>query len=629
MTFPEVTVVTGQVLVNSSEDPSAKAAAAGRLNRAELEKAISGDLPQIAEPNAALVRRSLFLATVTASLYWVILCFLAFCVLVLIIKTRPPEMDPAIKNPLIAAFRVFFQWFAPILGGATVVGTMILAVRARKGVLPEHAVYLNPNSEDVLYEFMKQLCAKLSIPVPRIFISPRPEIKVRRIPAPPDTGEQSKLELCLGLPLVSTLTVRQLAGLITRELAPFRASGTSGAAQQKIVELYEWLEFLAGYKSGLEESMEQLAETKSRFSRCFGVVAKYMVSLMRGIVRGILFLLRATSSRQLRATSLQADVLGASVAGSQDYVGVISRLPLIESAIQYGMHGLTQTVRLGRLPENYPDYVANRLQALPEDQRRSAQDSLNKQGKNWLDLEPTFSERLRTAMQLRAPGIVRIDKPASVLFNDYNGATREITMNFAQETFGPHEVASTILLPNEEFYERCAPELVMQPLDLSVIESVDDDRLSHWLRLARHVSAIVLTGIIIVTTVFQLYGVYKTEFAPEEVRYRNHIGLGLAAQGHFRRVNDVVWYNKGDLVTDSNVKGEPVIAEQTGWYYDLGKGIVVYAKNIQEERFISLFGAGNMPGEVNYVPDEDLADETDSTSDDSADIQSLNDESDE
>lgn len=467
------------------------------LSRQELDAGIQGEIPAEGSGERGKAAGIAARMKLVAGSYYALMSLIAIWVLILCFRTSP-AMHSSDDMP---TMRGFILWFAPILAGAIVVYYMLKPILAqRKGpVAVAEDVSVRPDTEPVLCGFLEKLARAVRSKAPsRIQLSGRPEIRVTEMGGP-ESGT-GLLEVRIGLPLVSNLNVKQLGGLIARELALHRQSPRE-PAREEIARYNAWLDYLITFRSSFDESIEELAQTENKWLKPFALFTKYAVWLVRCLVRGIIVrYARSISSDAMCQRQLDADAAGAAVAGAQDYAVALNHIPVIEAAVKLGMGNLARTVQINGLPANYPAFITERMDVLSSGDKRKAQDALNAHGKEPHSLVPAHAERLRTVARVTSPGIITVDRPAASLFHDYAGTCVEVTSQFYEQAYG-QRVQSVMYIDNPQFYERFTPELAMKPLEHGVVELNERDSASDLVRYAKIAGAAILTATILFAAV--------------------------------------------------------------------------------------------------------------------------------
>src|SRR5439155_25589766 len=96
-----------------------------------------------------------------------------------------------------------------------------------------------------------------------------------------------------------------------------------------------------------------------------------------------------------------------------------------------------------RLPDNLPAFLARAEAQIPTTVREKIQDTMGLARTRIFDTHPSDGDRVRCARRAGEPGVFHLDLPASVLFSNFEGASKQITlMHYAEDLGIPCNMAS-------------------------------------------------------------------------------------------------------------------------------------------------------------------------------------------
>ena len=110
---------------------------------------------------------------------------------------------------------------------------------------------------------------------------------------------------------------------------------------------------------------------------------------------------------------------------------------------------LSQTLQEGRLGDNLPKLVASKAGSFTASERDAIRKAALSERTGLFDSHPSDNDRIQRAQDANAPGIFRVDAPASVLFEDFEALSRRVTLGFYRRVLG--EIPSASLVSTEEF----------------------------------------------------------------------------------------------------------------------------------------------------------------------------------
>ncbi len=230
-----------------------------------------------------------------------------------------------------AIFAFFFFYLAPIVAGVLVLVVMIRPLFA----IPWGRVSgteVTREQAPLLFQLVERLCDATGAPMPKsIYVSSEANAfaALRSGIWSMATGH---LVLSLGMPLVATMRVDQLAGVIAHEFGHFNQKSAMGLTAL-VQFVNRWL-VRAGASS--ERADDFFNDFRDRYRSGFFEVMMFVMQFFIAIPRGILWLLLVLSCRLCSNLSWQqeydADHTAARVVGSQRFSKTLRQIVLASTA---------------------------------------------------------------------------------------------------------------------------------------------------------------------------------------------------------------------------------------------------------------------------------------------------------
>jgi Zn-dependent protease with chaperone function len=264
------------------------------------------------------------------------------------------------------------------------------------------------------------------------------------------------LVLTIGLPLVAGFNLRQLAGVLGHEFGHF----TQGAGM-RLTYLVRTIGFWlhrAVYER--DEWDERLVQWSKQLDLRLGVIL-YLAMLFVWITRKILWVFMvigyAVGGYLLREMEYDADRHEARVAGSDVFESTCRRLNVLSVSSQKAYNDLGEFYQEGRLCDNLPGLIVANAKRMPKDVRKAIDESISESSTGLFDTHPADKDRIANARSENAPGVFRLEYPATVLFRDFPVLSRNVTVDFYRMVFGK-EFKPSELHPLEDLLERQSKE---------------------------------------------------------------------------------------------------------------------------------------------------------------------------
>lgn len=344
-----------------------------------------------------------------------------------------------------------FGFLAVIPGLAGIVLFLLLIKPLFAGRGPkEHRRELRREEEPFYFAYVEKLCTYLKAPFPdHLYVDSEVNASIRW-----RSLFDGETELTIGLPLVKGMTVRQVSSTLAHEIGHLTQVG-SVSPEHVMRRVHIWFARIVFERDVIDVWLAKLAYGLDiRIGFIFhGIRACIWVS--RRILWVFWMLSWWALSYASRQAEYDADEFAVRLAGSNVFEAEGRRI--VELGYSYGkaMDDLSRYHREGRLVDNFPELVRASSELLIDDEFRELLDVFEKERKTrWEDTHPSWAERFEFSNDLNAPGILRADCPATVLFSDIDALCRQATWALYKNCLGEKNVKRGELRPVGELIER-------------------------------------------------------------------------------------------------------------------------------------------------------------------------------
>lgn len=263
-----------------------------------------------------------------------------------------------------------------------------------------------PPKAPLLGELLEGLCQRLEVP-----------------PAKIATFWDARLhddhgQLSIGVSSLGNLSVAEVLGVLTRELAVYRNPGrrTARAEYQRLSRLH-----------GEREPGERLS-LLARLASGLGIFG-------RPVTWPLLVMVRTFADGELRQAELEADAIACELVGSRAFLGTIQRRRLIDYAAEMTGADLAYHFQDRSLPANRVLMVLDNMQTLPDEVQQSilATQVEDPKGADYL---PSWAERIAATQKQAAPGVLKCAAPARLLVADFESLCKDVTWLDYSQRYG-------------------------------------------------------------------------------------------------------------------------------------------------------------------------------------------------
>jgi Zn-dependent protease with chaperone function len=327
---------------------------------------------------------------------------------------------------------IYVLYLAPIAIGLIAVLFMLKPLFAPTGKQAASR-FLNAEQEPLLFAFVSQICRDLRAPVPR------------RIDITWDVNASASfrngwwsflrrddLVLTLGMPLVTGLTTRQLAGVLAHEFGHF-SQGAGMRLTYVIQSINHWFYRVVYERDAWDEALE---EASQQWDFRFGVVlyaARGVVWLSRKVLLCLLLLGSFLTGFMQRQMEFDADRYQTAMAGKTTFGATFRRLRLLGLGFGSSVKAIERSVQEKRFIDNLPGFVAERAKCLPATAVAAIDEEIAAERTGFFDSHPCDRERITAVERSPDDGRYRGDMPATALFLKLKDWCMLVTRDFYEQ----------------------------------------------------------------------------------------------------------------------------------------------------------------------------------------------------
>jgi Zn-dependent protease with chaperone function len=313
-------------------------------------------------------------------------------------------------------------YLAPPFAGVAMGFFLVKPILARRIHRPAPVV-VDRNEAPDLFALIEAICAQVRAPIPqRVQVDCVANASASFLPGPLSFWRR-RLVLTVGLPLVGSLSVRQLAGVLAHEFGHF-AQGAAMRLTWVIRNINFWF-FRVVYERDRWDAALEAWGTESRSSLSLVVLTGHVCILAsRRVLAALLHAGHVISCVLMQQMEFDADSYEIKLAGSDAFARTMSQLRALNAGTVAAFHEISEA---HVLPANLPQFVIAKTMRLPAhtlaELRRPPEEPTRR-----LDTHPSDRDRLRAAAVAEDAGaLVGGDEPARSLFVDFDALSATAT----------------------------------------------------------------------------------------------------------------------------------------------------------------------------------------------------------
>lgn len=318
---------------------------------------------------------------------------------------------------------------APLVIGVIVIAFMFKPLLARPANEGRRRS-VTPTSDPLLFEFVSHICALVGAPQPRridIDCQINASAGFRRGWLSLITGRD--LVLTIGMPLVAGLSLRQFAGVLAHEFGHF-SQGAGMRLSYVVRSINMWFMRVVYQRDEWDDWLANIgSELDWRIGWIF-LVAQGSVWLTRRILWCLMYVGHVVAGFMMRQMEFDADKYETRLGGSESFAQTARQLRLLGLAWHGAEVDLASYHREGRLADNLPKLMLANLQQIPQNARDLVTKSIAETKTGMFDSHPSDQDRIDAARREQAAGIFESTLPASVLFGNFDAASKGVTWDY-------------------------------------------------------------------------------------------------------------------------------------------------------------------------------------------------------
>lgn len=331
----------------------------------------------------------------------------------------------------------------PLIIGPFLILFLLKPILARHPRPPESHP-LDPEGEPRLFAFVDRLCVVLDAPKPdRIVVDLQVNAGV--------TMERKwrnllrrELLLTIGLPLVASMRLRELAAVLAHEIGHLsqRSGLQLGVTFHRVIL---WYARLVEQRDSWDAALMKPLRTGCLPYFAIAIPALGCVALTRALLRSVLRLGLRVSTALSRQMELDADRHAVRLCGPE----VVRRNELLlhelTAAAAMANHLQESAWQEGRLADDLPELVRRVHGQMEEEARAQLHSDVLEAKTDVYDTHPSARQRIERAEAAATPAVFTLEHPARELFADWEELARVITREGHAQILGtPSETAVVV-----------------------------------------------------------------------------------------------------------------------------------------------------------------------------------------
>ena len=312
---------------------------------------------------------------------------------------------------------------------------------------------LSPGEQPLLFAFVERLARAVGAPAPReihVTCDVNAAASLRR--GLWSAARGNDLVLTLGLPLVASLDLRQLTGVLAHELGHF-AQHTGMGLIHVINRVNVWFARVVYERDAWDERLIRWSEGVGVYIGIPLYLARLCIWLTRKVLWVPMALGNVISSFLLRQMEYDADRYQIHLTGSASFESTARRVEHLTTSMALANADLYEFWNERLLPDNLPGLVAANEEQIPSTFQEILDEQVAQQDVGLLQSHPSMGARIARAQAEPNSGSFSHDGPAADLFADLTALCSEVSLAHYNEVLD-EEVTAADLHPFQDLLRR-------------------------------------------------------------------------------------------------------------------------------------------------------------------------------
>ncbi len=354
-------------------------------------------------------------------------------------------------------------YLTPIISGIILLYYMIKPLFLRSGITMQ-GINLKPEEGESFIQLVNELCQLIRAPVPTEIVL-NCDVNASASFRKGIIGIiKNELHLTVGIPLIYTLNIRQLSGVLAHELGHF-SQGAGMRLSYIVRSINYWFFKTVAEGDRLRASLaDKTSKVDIRIALIL-VISRFFITISQMIIHKLMQAGHLVSSYLLRQMEYDADYYEIQIAGTQSFIETSEIISLAAHAQLVSNQYLDLTYEKSQLPLDYNEYIFTKYKNLPAKVKKEMLEESKKLTTEKFDTHPSWNDRIEVAKELNMKGVIQNNHEAQTLFHNFDRLSKEITLKMYQQN--PDFKTESVSLIQTDQYDQIAATQSDQDKSLS------------------------------------------------------------------------------------------------------------------------------------------------------------------
>ncbi len=289
---------------------------------------------------------------------------------------------------------------------------------------------ISRDDEPFLYDFVEKLCRRIDAPLPDTIVLSLDANASARMKSP----ISGRMELTLGLPLLSVFPLRILIAVLAHELGHFRQRGALRLSHM-VFFIHRFMHQVLYHRDAIDRFFKRLRTIRNIYFMAANAIIFISVESMRGLLWLLLVSGLWTTCRVGRGMEFDADRFAAKLAGRNELAKVLEALHFVNIGACHAMGDVNAAMQERALPDDMVRLVVADAVSMARYKDEIFADLRHEQTR-WNSSHPCLTDRLNNIADIDNAGVLQVDVPSTRLLTDFNVACQNLTRRYYDRQLG-------------------------------------------------------------------------------------------------------------------------------------------------------------------------------------------------
>ena len=348
-------------------------------------------------------------------------------------------------------------YIIPFVIGILLFAALLKPLLARSSA-KKMSLLVTQKKEPALYAFLEKICHAAGAETPSSIAVDCSVIATAHYRRGIISFLEDDLSMTIGLPLLSEMSLSELASLLLHEVGQYRQK-TEIRLSYVISRVNRWFTRVVYERDVIDERLTLIEQTSGGVASQIPLsIAKFFIWLSRKILTVFMLAGFLISKIYVRYIEFEADECSVSLNGYEPLKSALTKMQLLRRASQEAFSRLKtqRDPNDNSLPDDFILLISSMSRQSPDQETEKKKKVITEKQGEIRSVSPTDQERLESVKNIASKNLFQSDKPASSLFTNFEELTKIASLQLYRDVLGLH-FSKEDIVPTNQFEGSAIP----------------------------------------------------------------------------------------------------------------------------------------------------------------------------